>query len=123
MWYEACVSASAVHLLLWFETVNSEYVLVLAATLLFPLVLSFDKRLPIWKNFGSLVRVMLFVAVPFWVWDVIVTARGHWSFNSQYIIGVVFLGLPIEEWLFFIVIVFVSVFTWEALKVVLKEKR
>jgi lycopene cyclase domain-containing protein len=103
--------------------VKSEYVLVLAATLLFPLVLSFDKRLPIWKNFGSLACAMLFVSVPFWIWDVIVTERGHWSFNSQYIIGVVFLGLPIEEWLFFIVIVFVSVFTWEALKVVLKEKR
>lgn len=102
---------------------NWEYLLVLAATLWFPFFLSFDKRLPIWKNLGALARTMLFVSVPFWIWDVIVTKRGHWSFNSQYVLGISFLGLPIEEWLFFIVIVFVSVFTWEALKVVLKEKR
>jgi lycopene cyclase domain-containing protein len=103
--------------------VKWEYFLVLAATLFVPFVFSFDKRLPIWKNFGSLARVMLFVAVPFWIWDVIATERGHWSFNSTYVVGLSVLGLPIEEWLFFIVIVFVSVFTWEALKVVLKEKQ
>jgi lycopene cyclase domain-containing protein len=82
--------------------------------------LSFDKRLPIWKNVAALFRTMLLVSVPFCIWDVIVTERGHWSFNSQYVVGISFFGLPIEEWLFFIVIVFVSVFTWEALKVVMK---
>jgi lycopene cyclase domain-containing protein len=100
-----------------------EYFVVLAVTLFFPFLFSFDKRLRIWKNIGALARTMLFVSIPFWIWDVIVTERGHWSFNSQYVVGLSFLGLPIEEWLFFVVIVFVAVFTWEALKVVMKEGR
>jgi lycopene cyclase domain-containing protein len=99
-----------------------EYFFVLGATLFFPLLLSFVKRIRIWKRTPALLATVLSVSIPFWIWDVAVTLRGHWSFNPLYVVGIVFLGLPVEEWLFFIVIVFVSVFTWEALRVVMKEK-
>jgi lycopene cyclase domain-containing protein len=100
-----------------------EYFIVLGATLFFPFLLSFDKRLPIWKNIAKLAITAFCVSVPFITWDVVVTMRGHWSFNPNYVLGVEVLGLPIEEWAFFVVIVFVSVFTWEALKIVAERKR
>jgi lycopene cyclase domain-containing protein len=36
------------------------------------------------------------------VWDYIAVHRGWWNFpNSQYLLGISFLGLPIEEFIFF----------------------
>lgn len=99
-----------------------EYLIVLAATLFFPLVLSRDKNLSIWKRKSALWKAILWASLPFWIWDVIVTERGHWSFNERYVVGLTLLGMPIEEWLFFIVVAFVSIFTWESVKYFTRNK-
>jgi lycopene cyclase domain-containing protein len=99
-----------------------EYLLVLMGTLFFPLVLSWDKNLSIWKHSAALLKTLASVSVPFWIWDVIATERGHWSFNSTYVAGVYLLGMPIEEWIFFIVVAFVSIFTWESTKYFMRNK-
>jgi lycopene beta-cyclase len=99
---------------------HSEYFLVLAAILFFPLVLSFILRLRIFKRYRVLAKTMAIVCAVFWVWDVLATARGHWSFNPAYTMGWSILGMPAEEWLFFPVLVFVAVFTYEAVRKVWK---
>jgi lycopene cyclase domain-containing protein len=104
-------------------TMASEYFLVLLATIFFPFILSWDKRFPIWNHKKELFTTILCVAIPFWIWDVIVTERGHWSFNPLHVVGISFFGLPIEEWLFFVVIAFVSIFTWEAISELLRRKK
>jgi lycopene cyclase domain-containing protein len=102
--------------------VRTEYFIVLFLVLVFPLILSFDRKLAIYRHARALFGAIAAVSVPFWVWDVLVTARGHWSFNPAYTVGVGILGLPIEEWLFFPVVSFVSIFTWESAKYFRKEK-
>jgi len=100
-----------------------EYLVVLALILLFPLALSFDRRLELYRRWRALAGAVLAMSVVFWVWDAIATARGHWSFNPQYVLGIWFLGMPLEEWLFFPVVGFVSVFTWEAVKTILLQRK
>jgi lycopene beta-cyclase len=102
---------------------TTEYLIVLGLILVVPLSLSFNRHLLLYKSPRRLFGTLLFVCVPFWIWDVIATARGHWSFNPSYVLGIVFLGLPLEEWLFFAVIAFVSVFTWESIKVIRRSER
>lgn len=53
----------------------------------------------------------LIVAVPFLVWDVAVTGR-HWFFDARHTAWHV-LGLPIGEWLFFLVVPLACSYTWE----------
>jgi lycopene cyclase domain-containing protein len=101
---------------------KSEYFIVLFCVLFFPLVLSFDRNLGIYRRRGALLRSMAIVCPLFWAWDVVAAARGHWSFNAEYTVGLVILGLPIEEWLFFIVASFVSIFTWESTKYFLRKR-
>ena len=43
------------------------------------------------------------------------TAKGVWWFNTDYTLGIVIAGLPLEEWLFFICIPFSCVFTYYCL--------
>lgn len=100
---------------------HGEYALVLAAILFFPLVLSIILRLRMYPRFRALVKSMLIVCLVFWLWDVLATARGHWSFNPAYVLGCDLLGMPIEEWAFFPVLTFVSVFTYEAVRKVWKN--
>jgi lycopene cyclase domain-containing protein len=58
---------------------------------------------------------MLGTAAFFIVWDVWFTNLGVWEFNTRYVLGLFFLDLPIEEWLFFFIVPFSSVFIYEVL--------
>ncbi len=101
---------------------HAEYFIVLGAILLFPLGLSIVMRLRIYTHGPALLKVMGIVCAAYWTWDVVVTARGHWSFNPDYVMGWTLLGMPAEEWLFFVVLVFVSIFTYEAVRKVLTKQ-
>lgn len=93
-----------------------EYFLVLAVCFIAPLILSFSKKMDFYKYPARLAAAIAFPFVLFIIWDIIVTARGHWSFNHLYTIGFKIFGLPIEEIFFFIIIPFCGLFTWESVK-------
>lgn len=101
---------------------TTEYFLVLGAILVFPLLLSFILRLRMYAHGLSLLKAMALVCGVYWAWDALVTARGHWSFNPDYVVGLYLLGMPVEEWLFFPVLAFVSVFTYEAVRKTLGKR-
>jgi lycopene cyclase domain-containing protein len=54
-------------------------------------------------------------AAVFAVWDLVAARRSHWWWSADQVIGVRLIGLPIEEWLFFLVIPVCAVLTYEAL--------
>jgi len=92
----------------------AEYLLLLLLILAVPAVLSRDPKLDIVRHPRDAARAVAAVCVPFWIWDVIATSRGHWSWNPDCVLGMTLLGMPLEEWLFFPVVSFVSIFTWES---------
>ena len=99
-----------------------EYFLVLVITIAGPLVLSFSPELGFYR---SPRRLFLAIALPlpvFLLWDVVATSRGHWSFNPDYITGWMLFNLPVEEVLFFIVVPFCALFTWESVKWYLRRR-
>jgi len=58
------------------------------------------------------IAIMALLFVP---WDVWFTAKGVWGFNDKYISGIRIANLPVEEWLFFIVVPFACAFIYEVL--------
>ena len=92
---------------------SSLYLLLNVVTLSFPLLKSFDSRIAYAKKWKALAPGLLITATFFIIWDVIFTAYGVWGFNPQYLLGIHFFGLPLEEWLFFLVIPFACVFIYE----------
>lgn len=103
------------------ELKNYTYLIVLIATIAAPLVLSFDKKVQYYKKLKYIFPAILVTSVIFWVWDIRFTAAQVWSFNPDYILGKVFKGLPLEEWLFFIVVPYSCVFIYEVIKFYLKK--
>ncbi len=78
--------------------------------------LSFDKKVHYYKKWKFLFPAIFIVGVVFILWDVFFTAVGVWGFNHDYLAFDSILGLPPEEWLFFITVPFATVFIYECLK-------
>lgn len=91
------------------------YLILNLGSILVPLLASFHPRLKFYKKWKSLVVAMVITNLLFITWDVYFTKIGVWGFNDNYYLGYSFLGLPIEEWLFFICIPYACVFMHYAL--------
>lgn len=89
---------------------NPIYLYVLIASLIIPALFSIFAIdfIKLWKNFiiSTTVTAGLFL-----IWDVIFTHLGVWGFNNNYLLGYSLFLLPLEEWLFFMIIPFCSLFT------------
>lgn len=95
---------------------NYTYLIILLSSFFFPFVFSFDKRVAFFKKWKKIAFSIILPATFFIIWDIWFMNRGIWSFNDVYIIGIKPLGLPIEEWLFFAVIPYCSLFVYEVVK-------
>ncbi len=76
-----------------------------------------------WK---PLIPFVVLVTITGALWDIWATRHGKkdpvwlWDFNRKNTLGVRFLGLPIEEFLFYVVSSVYVVFMWEAFKLMLE---
>jgi lycopene cyclase domain-containing protein len=100
--------------------VKSTYLIINLLTIFFPVVLSFDKRVAFYKSWKFIWPGMVITGVLFLFWDVLFTIYGVWSFNEQYIIGIKFIGLPLEEILFFLTVPFACIFIYACLNYYVK---
>lgn len=91
------------------------YLLLDLATLFFPLVLSFDKKVAFVKSWKNVFITSLIVGIPFVIWDILFTQSGIWGFNPDYLVGINIYNLPLEEVLFFLVVPFACIFIYECL--------
>jgi len=94
----------------------SLYFILDLAAIAIPLAFSFDKRLEFNKTWAALFISMLIVGVLFVAWDSLFVKMGVWGFNADYLSGIYFFRLPLEEYLFFICVPYASVFTFHVFR-------
>jgi lycopene cyclase domain-containing protein len=91
------------------------YSMLLLCSIIVPLALSFDKKLQFYKQWKYLMPSIVVVALFYIAFDIYFTKLGVWGFNSRYHSSFVFFELPLEEWLFFIVISYASIFLHDSI--------
>jgi len=93
------------------------YLIIDLLSVLFPFLLSFDKKVAFYKQWKGLFAGIALTGSFFILWDIWFTAHGVWSFHPDYICGIYFYNLPLEEVLFFLCVPYASVFIYACYKV------
>jgi lycopene cyclase domain-containing protein len=97
------------------------YFLILGVSLSYPLAQSFEKRVYMYRKFPFIFPGILITGIIYLVWDVWFTEIGIWGFNSNYTQDIHLFGLPLEEWLFFLVVPYSCIFLYEVLRLFVKR--
>ena len=92
----------------------SLYFVLLICSIAVPLLLSFDRKLQFYKQFKIVIPAIIIIAFFYIICDIYLTNMGVWGFNSRYNSNILLYNLPVEEWLFFIVIPYASIFLHES---------
>ncbi len=103
------------------EFKNFTYLLLLSGIIVFPLVFSFNKELKFYIRLKHLMPAIFITAALFIYWDIGFEKAGIWSFNPKFTVGFKILNLPLEEWLFFIVVPYALSFINEVLRFKIPE--
>lgn len=97
------------------------YLFVDLACIIIPFFASFYPKHPFYKDWKPFFKANICVALVFIIWDYLFTKSDIWGFNDEYLTGLYIGNLPIEEILFFICIPYACVFTFFALKHLIKN--
>jgi len=104
------------------EVQKFTYALLLAGSVAIPIALSFDRKVAFYRNWKVLFPATFITAIIFIIWDIYFTRHNVWWFNEDYVTGFFIAGLPVEEWLFFIVIPYCCIFIYEVSRAYIKRE-
>ena len=79
-----------------------------------PIACQFNRQIKPISHWRLRLLTSAIVMIPYIIWDVLVTGS-HWWFNAAYTLNFRLLGLPVEEWFFFITVPFGGLLVWETL--------
>ncbi|MFK8036758.1 MAG: lycopene cyclase domain-containing protein [Crocinitomicaceae bacterium] len=86
------------------------YILLILLTIIFPLLLSFDKKVQFYRQFKPLFLAISIIGGFFIIWDIWFTSMAIWGFNDEHLLGINIGNLPLEEVLFFVVVPYACLF-------------
>ncbi len=92
------------------------YLFLNLITIVGPLALSFDKKVAFYKSIPFFLKSMFITSSLYIIWDIFFTKFAVWKFNTPYLIDTFLINLPIEEYIFFLVVPYACLFIYECLK-------
>jgi len=92
-----------------------QYLIVLGSCVTVTLPLELIGGARVYRRPRALLATLAPVVATFAGWDLIAVHHKDWWFSARYTLGPQLAGLPVEEWLFFLVVPVCSLLTYEVL--------
>ena len=106
------------------ELSNWSYVAMLLFVIIGSWWLEFAFKIKVLRRPRILFSAIFPVSLFFLLWDAFAINQDHWTFDPDQILGLFGpLNIPLEEYLFFLIIPIAAVLTLEGVKVVLRRVR
>lgn len=86
------------------------YFSLLSGSVMIPLLYTFSPQLKFSRKLPAVLISLVIVGAPYIFKDILFTQKGVWGFNPDYFSGILIARIPLEEWLFFLVIPYASIF-------------
>jgi len=90
-----------------------EYLIILIIVFLIALLFEFKYKIHLYHSLKERIIVTLNIFIIGFIWDWYATYKGHWSYPGTGLIGISFLGLPIEEVLFHLIAPYAIITTYK----------
>jgi lycopene cyclase domain-containing protein len=98
------------------------YMAMLAFTVVGSFWLELVLKVRVLKRFRRLFLSIAPIALLFVVWDAYAIQHGHWHFDGKQMLGAIGpFHIPLEEYLFFIIVPIAGIMTLEAVRAVKKD--
>jgi lycopene beta-cyclase len=104
------------------DAVPYEYLVVLGLCLVVTAPLELFLGVRVYRQARRLLLTLACTGAVFVAWDLIGARLGHWDYNPSAITGISLLGLPLEEYLFFVVVPLCGIMAFEAVLVTLRRR-
>lgn len=92
-----------------------EYLLILMGFLALAVFLEYTHHVKLYHSRKERIIIVLHFFVIGMLWDYYATWRGHWTFTGQGLIGISIFGLPLEEFLFFLIMPYISLVAYKVM--------
>ena len=98
------------------------YVAMLTFTVVGSFWLELILKIRVLKRIKRALMSIIPVAILFLIWDAYAVASGHWKFDPDQVLGIYGpFGIPLEEYLFFIIVPMAAIMTIEGVRSVKKH--
>jgi lycopene cyclase domain-containing protein len=97
------------------------FLIILLLTVLYPIIRSFENKIEYYYKWKYAFTAIIFSLVIFIPWTIYFSTEEIWKYNSNFITNIYIKGLPLEEWLFFIIIPFASLYIYEVIHYYVKK--
>jgi len=98
------------------------YLVMLGFTLAGSIWLEVFLKVNVIRRFKRVIMSILPTVIFFLIWDAYAINRGHWYFDSKQILGIFGpFDIPLEEFLFFLIVPLAALLTIEAVRTVKKN--
>jgi lycopene cyclase domain-containing protein len=99
-----------------------EYMLTLLVVFLATLCLHFKFNTRLYANHKHLIVTVVSLFCVGTLWDFWAISRGHWTFPPENLVGIYFLTIPLEEYIFFFVVPYFILTVFKVAELVFAEE-
>ena len=98
------------------------YLAMLAFTIIGSFWLEIVLKIKVLRRIKRVLMSIIPVAIPFIIWDAYAVSNGHWKFDPEQILGIYGpFNIPLEEFLFFLIVPIAAIMTIEGVRTVKKH--